>query len=101
MNAQLHLYYTRPRITKNLDCRLKELFCRSLIRGTVKKLYKYHLIILKKYAFVQNLKGVAQKLSLPRPFELLALKSQKIVNFIATTSYFWKNVYFVKLYKWY
>ena len=77
------------RITQNLDCRLKELFCRSLVRGAIKKLYKNHLIILKKYTFVQNLKGVAQKLSLQRPSEFLTLKPHKIVNFIATTSYFW------------
>ena len=62
------LYYAR--ITQDLDVRLKDIFCRSLIRGVIKNLYKYHLITFKKYALVQNFKAVAQKLSLPRPFEI-------------------------------
>ena len=90
-----------PRIAQNLDDRLIELFCKSLIREVIKKLYKYHLTTFKKYAFVQNFKVVAQKLSLLRHSEIWTLKPQKNVPFRARTFYFWKNVYFIKIYKCY
>ena len=35
----------------------------------IQKPLKYHLSVFKSYAFLQSFGGVAQKLSLPRPFQ--------------------------------
>ena len=66
---------------------------------SIKKVVKYHLIILKKYAFAQNFKAAGQKSSLPCPSEISTLKPHKTVHFIVRTFKFWKNVYFIKIYK--
>ena len=58
------------------------------------------MFVYKIYIFFQNLEGVAQKLSLPRPFILQNSKGRGRPNFWARPSKFWKNIYFLKINKW-
>ena len=88
-------------MTKNLDCRLIQLFCKAKRRRDIKKSFKHYLIIIKKYTLIQIQKGVAKGLGLPRPFEHLESNPYKTVNFKATNFCFWKNAYPFKLCKCY
>ena len=54
----------------------------------------HHLKIYNKYIFFQSFIGVAQKLCLPRPFEVWISKGCGRLNFWATPMKFWKNIYF-------
>ena len=49
----------------------------------------YHLYIIKSYIDLQKKEGVAQKLSLPRPFLFWNIIHHKSVNFKATDFIFW------------
>ena len=52
---------------------------------------KYHLFIYKRSMFDQNLKGLAQKLGLPRPWQVQNWNGRGGLNFWATTSKFCEN----------
>ena len=83
-------------MTQNLDCRLIQLFCRSKIRLDIKRSLKNYLLVMKKYTLMQIYKGVAERLGLPRPPELLESNPHKKVNFKARNFCFWKNAYLLK-----
>ena len=93
--------WNRARMTKNLDCRLIRLFCRSKRRVDIKTSLKHYLFVIKKYTFMQIQKGMAWQLRLPRPFELFESKQNKTTSFKASNFCFWKNAYLLKFYKYY
>ena len=47
----------------------------------IKKIQYYHLNIFKSYENFENLESVAQKLSLPCPFQFWTSNSRSLVNF--------------------
>ena len=57
--------------------------------------------IYKKYILFQNLRNVAQKLCLPCSFKVQNWNGRGKLDFSATHLKFWKNVYFLKIFKWY
>ena len=88
-------------MTQNLDCRLIQLFCRSKIRLDIKRSLKHYLLVMKKYTLMQIYKGVAERLGLPRPPELLESIPHKTVSFKARNFCFWKNACLLKFDKCY
>ena len=45
-------------------------FLKSETNGGIKNIISHHLKIIKRCVFSPNLEGVAQKISLPRPWEV-------------------------------
>ena len=45
-------------------------FLKSETNGGIKNIISHHLKIIKRCIFSPNLEGVAQKISLPRPWEV-------------------------------
>ena len=54
-------------------------------------LWKHHLFVYKRSMLDQNLKGLAQKLGLPRPWQVQNWNGHGGLNFWATTSKFCEN----------
>ena len=57
--------------------------------------------IFKSYVFLQNLEGVAQKLSMPRPFQFWTCKGCGSPNFCARPSKFLSDIHLLQINKWY
>ena len=64
------------------------------------KWLKHHFFVYKKSISDQNFKGIAQKIGLPCPWEVQNWNERGGRNFWATTSKFWENSYFLKIFKW-
>ena len=69
------------------------------VRDT-KKWIKHHLFVYKRSKNDQNFKDLAQKLRLPCPWQVQNWNGRGGRNFWATTSKFWENSYFLKIFKW-
>ena len=54
-------------------------------------LWKHHLFVYKRSMLDENLKGLAQKLGLPRPWQVQNWNGRGGLNFWATTSKFCEN----------
>ena len=64
------------------------------------KWIKHHFFVYKKSITDQNFKGIPQKIGLPRPWEVQNWNGRGGHSFWATTSKFWGNSYFLKIFKW-
>ena len=79
----------------NLDCAAFGFVLISILIE-VSKPKSYHVNISKSYDFSQNLKGLAQKLSLLRPFQFWTCKGRGSVIFCTTPSKLLSSMYLLK-----
>ena len=73
----------------------------SFLVEDTEKWIKHHFFVYKKSITDQNFKGIPQKIGLPCPWEVQNWNGRGGRNFWATTSKFWENSYFLKIFKWY
>ena len=62
---------------------------------------KHHLFVYKRYILDQNLEGLTKEKRLPCPWQSQNRNGRSRLNFWATSSKFWENSYFLKMFKWY
>ena len=59
-----------------------------------------HFYNFKRNEFSPNLEGVAQKIGLPRPFDVLNILGGKSIFLVPRAFIFGEKRVFVKMYKW-